>query len=356
MSQLEQVVEQAAVLSAAGTVAPERQDPLPPGVEGQGHAGTLCAGRTQRAPAVSVERPEIREGRVGLAAVRRRAAAGDEHPAARRVVDDRMMSAGGRDRGAVDSRSTPPHRTRAEARVKRVVMVRDGTVSQVRNQARRDERRRPVASRRTCLVRLVLRSNRRLNLAGFLGEIEPGERRRIAFPRPAVGDHNPSLHSAAADDDTVLSAATGHARGSRPVVVTASCGVHGVCPAGATARAAAGSAGADERVDRRADPEGLAQRGADPGEQLWPAERGSARRRRHGRRDAAVHRLRVRDRPGWLHPDQRARGERRAADPDCAARGQRGWHARDRVVRQGTARHRTDRGRHHRTGPGGAEG
>ena len=36
----------------------------------------------------------------------------------------------------------------------------------------------------------------------------------------------------------------------------------------------AGSAGADERVDRRADQEGLAERRADPGEQLWRREQG----------------------------------------------------------------------------------
>ena len=71
---------------------------------------------------------------------------------------------------------------------------------------------------------------------------------------------------------------------------------------------------------------------------------------------AAVHRLGVRDRPGGLHHDERARGERRAAGPDCAARGQRRRDAGDGVVRQGEARRRTDRRHHHRTGSGAVEG
>ena len=60
------------------------------------------------------------------------------------------------------------------------------------------------------------------------------------------------------------------------VLWSLSTSAHGLCgarAAGATARATAGSAGADERVGRRADAEGLAQRRPHHGEQLRRARR-----------------------------------------------------------------------------------
>ena len=117
-------------------------------------------------------------------------------------------------------------------------------------------------------------------------------------------------------------------------IVAAPCGVDCVCPAGATARFAAGSARADERVDRRAHQEGLAERRADPRDQLRAARGGPAGRAQRRRRPAAVDRLGVRHRRRRLHHDQRARRERRAARPGRAAGRQRGRDAGDGAVGQ----------------------
>ena len=123
---------------------------------------------------------------------------------------------------------------------------------------------------------------------------------------------------------------------------------------GAAAGTRGRSACADERIDRRADPEGVAQRRADPGEQLWSAGRSAGQR--GGPRAAAVDRLRLRDRCRGLHHDQRARDQRRAPHPDRAACRSRRRHAGHGVVGQDEARDRADRRRHDRAGSRTAEG
>ena len=87
----------------------------------------------------------------------------------------------------------------------------------------------------------------------------------------------------------------------------------------AEAGGVSGSSRADERGDRRVDQEGLAQRGADPRHQLRRARGMPPGRGERRGRPSAIERFGVRRRPGWLHHDQRARGERRAAGPDRAA-------------------------------------
>ena len=77
------------------------------------------------------------------------------------------------------------------------------------------------------------------------------------------------------------------------------------------------------------------------------------RRRRH--REAAVHRLGVRDRPGGLHHDERARGETaRTASRLCCPQTTRTGRSRRRCPAGRDCR-RADRRHHHRTGSGGVE-
>ena len=125
---------------------------------------------------------------------------------------------------------------------------------------------------------------------------------------------------------------------------------------GSQADGGPGPARAHERVDGRADEEGVAERRPDSGEQLWSEGRGRPGRDKPRRRPAALDRFRLRHRRRRLHHDQRACCERRAARPGRAAQRRRRRDAEDGAdgkVHHPAGAHRRD---HHRAGSRAAEG
>ena len=128
----------------------------------------------------------------------------------------------------------------------------------------------------------------------------------------------------------------------------------GVCCGAAASRALPGRPRAHERVDRGADPQGVAERGPDRGHQLW-SPRATTRADVGRGGTAARPRFRLRDRSGRLHHDQRARRGQRAARAGAAAAGVRRRIDRDGALHQGEPRRRADRRHQHRDRPRVAE-